>query len=253
MPSADPIPDAQIPSPPPDLSDKLPRLVPRRKQDKSTEPPLNPPPPTPALPAPPNKKDVNFQHPTRRILSKQDHDLFLNSPTYDLITAFVFGLSDSVRQTTVTSIQKSERIPIIDTILSVLQEAEHTVAECPAEDAGGSRFGNKAFITYLDKIDTLLKSWHHKLGITDAAAQDEVSTYIFHSFGNKTRIDYGSGHELNFLIWLLCLNRLDLLPQSSFPHIALIVFPRYLRVMRLVQSTYYLEPAGSHGVWGLDD
>ncbi|KAJ9632250.1 Serine/threonine-protein phosphatase 2A activator 2 [Taxawa tesnikishii (nom. ined.)] len=241
MPAAVPIPAEQIPANPPDLSDKLPRLTPRRRPQTQQQP-SNPPPPTPPLPPAPSRDSLSFTRPTRRILSRKDHELFLASPTHDLVTSFVFTLSESVRDTSVSAVKSRPQDPIISTLLTILDDAEAVIAKCPPEDTGGSRFGNKAFRDYIDAIEG---SWE---GLEDPAAVQEISTYLHHSFGNRTRIDYGSGHELNFAIWLLCLNRVSLLPEATFPHLALVVFPRYLRVMRAVQATYYLEPAGSHGL-----
>ena len=36
-------------------------------------------------------------------------------------------------------------------------------------------------------------------------AIEEVSAYFKESWGNRTRIDYGSGMELNFLCWMYVL------------------------------------------------
>lgn len=253
MPSAVPISDSQLLANPPDLSQKLPKLTPRRRP-QAEQRPSNPPPPTPALPALPKLNGHTYARPTRRILSERDHQLFLASDTHNLIVSFVFTLSDSVRQTTIADVKRSSAAqdPAITALLAVLDEAEERLKQCPAVDTG-SRFGNPAFRDFLKQVDETLPSWHTKLGIIDESAIEEVSVYLAQSFGNATRIDYGSGHELNFLLWLLCLRQVGLLSASTFPALVLLVFPRYLRLMRDVQSTYYLEPAGSHGVWGLDD
>lgn len=51
----------------------------------------------------------------------------------------------------------------------------------------------------------------------------------------------------------LCLAKLGVVTKEDYPFLVLGVFWRYIEVMRYLQSTYWLEPAGSHGVWGLDD
>ncbi|KAI8632354.1 Phosphotyrosyl phosphatase activator [Xylariaceae sp. FL1651] len=242
--------DQQAPSIP-NLKDRIPKLVPKRKRlEPGNSLPL---PETPTLPPPPDTSGLSFQVPTRRILTTKDHELFLSSPTYDLITAFVFGLSDAVVDTPISAVRDEDCSESIKIIISILDEAEALVRATPPDDAGGSRFGNKIFRDFLDKVKAASHEWHQRLGLSSDAAIAEVETYLNQSFGNRARIDYGSGHELNFMIWLLCLYQLRIIDKSSFKPLVLRVFMRYLTLMRTIQSTYYLEPAGSHGVWGLDD
>ena len=229
----------------------IPTLVPRRKPP----PPQNPlpAPETPILAPPPDLSTLRFSEPERRILSGKDHGLFRASPTYSLILAFVFSLSESAASKKISSVSISASPSIVGHIVSFLAAIDEIIKLCPPIDQGNSRFGNPSFRKFFDMIPIASPSWHRTLGITNPSAISEVSTYLHHSFGNPARIDYGSGHELNFVIWLLSLNRLSLLPESTFPAITLLIFPKYLSVLRKLQTTYYLEPAGSHGVWGLDD
>ncbi|TVY58791.1 Serine/threonine-protein phosphatase 2A activator, partial [Lachnellula suecica] len=235
----------------PDLRNRLPKLQPRRRQ----APPSNPfpVPETPSLPPPPEPSTLSFYKPTRRILSPNDHKLFLSSPTYKLLLAFVFGLTDSVVDTPVSAVRDSDLSPAVANILKTLNNVEDVVTRSPPEDQGDSRFGNKGFRDFVDLAAKEHSGWHKELGIVSDEAISEVSTYFLQAFGNRTRIDYGSGHELNFMVWLLCLYQLGVITPADFRPLVLKVFTRYLTLMRLIQSTYYLEPAGSHGVWGLDD
>jgi hypothetical protein len=84
-------------------------------------------------------------------------------------------------------------------------------------------------------------------------AADDLCAYLSDSFGNERRIDYGTGHETNLAIFFLCLLKLGLVTESDLSSLILRGFTSYIKTMRKLQRTYMLEPAGSHGVWGLDD
>lgn len=50
---------------------------------------------------------------------------------------------------------------------------------------------------------------HEQIPGFDKAYTAELSAYFVESWGNRTRVDYGSGMELNFLCWL-CVHFLSL-------------------------------------------
>jgi serine/threonine-protein phosphatase 2A activator len=234
------------------LKDRIPKLEPRRRRGPPAA--SSPAPEAADLAAPPDDvASYRFKVPTRRILSKEDHGLFLKSSTYTLVLSFIQTLSNSVVDTPVSAIRDEDLSPIVRSMISILDGVEELVKVTPPDDQGGSRFGNKAFRSFIDRVKEHSTEWHRGLGMTNPDAVAEVSTYLCQSFGNRMRIDYGSGHELNLAMWLLCLYQLRIVTPADFRVLVLKLFTRYLEVMRMVQMTYYLEPAGSHGVWGLDD
>ncbi|KAJ8039296.1 Serine/threonine-protein phosphatase 2A activator [Holothuria leucospilota] len=81
----------------------------------------------------------------------------------------------------------------------------------------------------------------------------ELKAYVTEGFGNYTRIDYGTGHEMNYAAFLCCLFKLRVLTEADSVAVVHHVFNRYLKFMRYLQMRYRMEPAGSQGVWGLDD
>lgn len=80
-------------------------------------------------------------------------------------------------------------------------------------------------------------------------------------------MDYGTGHETAWALFMCCLSILRFFPlpvpspdtSGTAPDytieraLALSLFPRYIDLTWRLQDAYRLEPAGSHGVWGLDD
>ena len=105
----------------------------------------------------------------------------------------------------------------------MLDRVEALAKETPPVDNATSRFGNPAFKTFYDKVlqvrtcvhacvcvafradgvwTKAAPQLHEALPAFPAEAIPEVSGYLVESWGNRTRIDYGSGMELNFLCWL---------------------------------------------------
>ncbi|KAJ7191762.1 hypothetical protein GGX14DRAFT_596924 [Mycena pura] len=57
------------------------------------------------------------------------------------------------------------------------------------------------FRTFYDRVAELSPALHATLPVP-AGARDEAGAYFVAAWGSRTRIDYGSGMELNFLCWL---------------------------------------------------
>ncbi|GAA5857839.1 hypothetical protein JCM8547_005999 [Rhodosporidiobolus lusitaniae] len=189
--------------------------------------------------------------PTKRIVSTAHLQAWLASPAHAEVVAFVESLNESVVGVKLTdNVVESEATRAL---VELLEEVEQVIKDTPPVDNGLSRFGNPAFRTFYDEVASRSAKLHERIPGLDQSYVKELSAYFCESWGNRTRVDYGSGMELNFLCWLLCLKKLGVLKDEDNTAVVIMVFWQYMRIARLLQTEYWLEPAGSHGAQGLDD
>lgn len=217
-----------------------------------------------------------FITPLKKINEGHDVPEFLTSRGYGDIMTFLLQLNramfpsytQNLKKDIQTYEQGSTNVIYKDTVKgleTLIEKLNKTIDEVPP-DTGPRRFGNASFRKWYQTVEERTPNLlEHCLpsdvlsfsSSTEVSARDELESYFLGSFGSAQRLDYGSGHELSFLAFLACIWKLggcDLSdPDNEARAIVLAVFSPYLSLVRRLIKTYTLEPAGSHGVWGLDD
>jgi serine/threonine-protein phosphatase 2A activator len=222
-----------------------------------------------------------FILPVKKIHDGQDVSFFLTSLAYKDIVTFVMQLNHSMiprlaENQTATKVQTWELDSDAVTLSEPIQKLQQLIRRLDSfmdevpPDTGPRRFGNISFRKWYNLVEenlpVLLREFLppaiESFGdspddAAGATALDELQVYLMGSFGSPQRLDYGTGHELSFLAFLGALWKLGLFtgyePGTAERGIVIGIFEPYLNLIRRLIKSYTLEPAGSHGVWGLDD
>ncbi|KAF2825183.1 PTPA-domain-containing protein [Ophiobolus disseminans] len=224
-------------------------------------------------------KACSFALPAKRINDGDDVTFFLSSKAYADIMTFIFQLNTAMlprkRKDENTDNKQAKEwklndpeVPctqVVQNLAKLLDTLTAIIDEAPP-DPGPRRFGNVSFRAWYDlvreRVPALLEQHLPQevlafKATSDVSAKAELEAYLVGSFGSSQRLDYGTGHELSFLAFLGCIWKLGGFPEShdGDPERAIVlgVIEPYLALVRRLILTYTLEPAGSHGVWGLDD
>ncbi|KAL8782988.1 MAG: hypothetical protein Q9213_004945 [Squamulea squamosa] len=220
-----------------------------------------------------------FITPVKRINENHHVSRFLTSKAYYDIMAFVLQLNTAmypcrtqIADGTQYILQSwelgSPNVPLSDAVRQVrglVDELCSIIDEVPP-DPGPRRFGNVSFRRWYEVVEARLpKLLDHHLpkevmspsNSSQVSIKVELQSYLLGALGSPQRLDYGTGHELSFLAFLGCVWKAGGFDSSSSGNeergIVLGIIEPYLQLVRRLIQTYTLEPAGSHGVWGLDD
>uniref|UniRef100_A0A6G1S3P7 Serine/threonine-protein phosphatase 2A activator n=1 Tax=Aceria tosichella TaxID=561515 RepID=A0A6G1S3P7_9ACAR len=245
---------------------------------------------------------------TKKINSEKDVIYFrTKSAAYRDTLAYVDQLCEKIRGTGSKILNhkytiKSEMFQKCSQLLDELAVMCDNTDLSQAKGSAPLRFGHVAFRDWFDATKVKCREFIYTqlASEQDEQLKEELSTYLTESFGNRMRIDYGTGHELSFLLFTMGLSCLSESSSDTFSrpntdkaehkpdsietttattttskaiqHPNMVTLDRlrtfvgyhgwdilalfshkYLRLCRQVQVKFRLEPAGSRGVYNMDD
>ena len=181
---------------------------------------------------------------------------FLKSPAFKDIVNFLYNIQNKIKGIKLSDIPPKSNNKCLSNFENLFNSLEELYIKFPPKE-GNEKYNIpvfKDFHTYLvQNYENIMMNSVLKLENIPKNLILELKSYFIDSFGNPSRMDYGTGHELNFLCFLYVLYKADLYTENDFPFLALNIFFKYVIFMRKLQTNYVLEPAGARGVWGLDE
>ena len=173
-------------------------------------------------------KSHKFELAIKKVTSPELMNKFLSSKTYQAIVEFIKALQQSANKKKKSDVILSNN-PCVLGLIKLLDELDKLIDETPPVK-NARRFGNASFKTFHEKFENKFTDLM-KLILTPDFREDlalELKSYFI--------LFYTQYYK-----------------EEDFSSIVLHVFFKYILLVRKIQVTYQLEPAGAHGVWGLDE
>ncbi|KAM3162363.1 Serine/threonine-protein phosphatase 2A activator [Lachancea thermotolerans] len=193
---------------------------------------------------------ATFTEPTKRIFDSRGSHVFQSSVAMGRLKSYLHKYVSSMSGVKIPETSTNHEVCSFAELLKTLSELVDSTPALP----GPRRYGNLACRTWHDKVDESLEALLHKF-LPEPCHKSivELQYYLGNAFGSRERLDYGTGHELSFFAEICALDMLGVWGADFQASDVLFLFDKYYALVRKLVLTYTLEPAGSHGVWGLDD
>lgn len=153
---------------------------------------------------------------------------FRETEAYLNIKSFIFEIDNSIK----LGMQEDSIKSKIQKDGDLLDIINNIIEKTPLSSAPG-RYANPAMAQVIQQIENTTEN-----------------EYLKNSFGNKIRMDFGTGHELNFLCYLyeLCKTQDDFNISNAQS-----ILSQYFKIIRKYTRKFNIEAAGSRGCWSIDD